>query len=84
MPRYFFDIFQDEKITPDEEGREFPDLDGARREALRLLAEMAKELVIDAHDERRKIAVRVRDQDGEVLTAAAVFGVKTRSNGGGH
>lgn len=83
MSRYYFDIIEDDEVTPDEEGVELPDLVDARREAVQSLADIARELVVDAADEPRRVAVRVRDDSGEVLTAAAVFDLRTRPNGAG-
>lgn len=78
MSRYYFDIVEDDQVAPDEEGIDLPDLVEARREAVHSLADIARELVVDGADEPRQIVVRVRDESGEVLTAAAVFDVKTK------
>lgn len=80
MTRYFFDVIEDDQVTPDEEGVELPGIEEARREAVQSLSDMAKELAVDLANERRKVVIRVRDESGEVLTGAALFDVKTRPN----
>jgi len=42
MPRYFFHT-QDGRRYPDDEGTELPDLESARLEATRIMAELLKE-----------------------------------------
>ncbi len=42
MPRYFFDV-RDGEYFPDNEGREFADLEGARLHAVVLSAELLRE-----------------------------------------
>jgi hypothetical protein len=43
MAQYFFDIIADGKLSPDEEGMILPNMDAARREASRSLADLARD-----------------------------------------
>jgi hypothetical protein len=45
MKRYFFDLRKDEALAVDEEGTELPSIDAVQEEAVRSLAEMAKQAV---------------------------------------
>src|SRR4051794_28894741 len=45
MRRYYFDMRVGDDLGEDEEGADLPDLDAVQKEALRFLADMAKELI---------------------------------------
>jgi hypothetical protein len=65
MRRFFFHIYNDE-ITQDEEGRELPDLEGAREIALESARELVCESVHRGHlnlDHR----IEVADESGEIV-----------------
>jgi hypothetical protein len=69
MRRYYFDMRNGEKLTLDEEGVEFPDLDAAKQEAALALADMALDVSLNP----AKISVEVRDDAGTVMRARMVF-----------
>ena len=71
MPRYYFDIKDDDDVTIDDRGVDLPDLDAAIAEARQALADMVGEALQQKdHDE---MAVRIRDAiDGAVLMEVTV------------
>ncbi|MER8549985.1 MULTISPECIES: hypothetical protein [unclassified Mesorhizobium] len=74
MPRYFFDSDEDGIVYSDDQGTLYDDLPLVRKEALRTLAEMARDGL-----PHRRIAVKVRDDRGDlVLEVALTFAVETR------
>jgi hypothetical protein len=66
MPRYFFHLHNDED-TLDEEGRELPDIDAARREARADARHMAAESVSSTGRLDRSHFVAVTRADGKLL-----------------
>lgn len=66
MPRYHFNIHNSVGFVPDEEGRELPDLDTAREEALKgarsLLAEEILQGTVDL-----KGRLEILDEAGRLL-----------------
>jgi hypothetical protein len=69
MRRYYFDMRHGEKLTLDEEGVEFANLDAAKQEAALALADMALDVSLNP----TKISVEVRDDAGTVMRARLVF-----------
>jgi hypothetical protein len=59
MPRYYFDIRDDDKVYPDEDGLEFDDIEDIKIEAARALTEIARDVIPGAL--RRVLAIEVRD-----------------------
>lgn len=68
MPRFFFDITDNGRVERDLEGTEFPDIEGARKDAMSTLVEIAKDelpdgdardFVIDIHDGDSKPRITV-------------------------
>ncbi len=67
MPLFYFDVREGSKLTPDEDGLEFPDLDAAEREAATAAAEMGRDRL--PRGDARDITVAVRNEYGQqVLT----------------
>ena len=66
MPRYHFDVVEDDLIAVDEEGLELPDLQAAELEATRSLANVARDIQIGAAD--REIAIKIRTESGPAMT----------------
>jgi hypothetical protein len=69
MPLFYFDVRDDEKVTTDEQGMHFNGIEGARDEATRGLAEMAKDVLPGAA--RRRLSIVVRDEAKEPLLIVA-------------
>jgi protocatechuate 3,4-dioxygenase beta subunit len=64
MPRYYFPSWDGENFLPDEDGLEFEGIEQARTEAVRGLAEMARDSLCGSADERI-LKIRVVDQEGK-------------------
>ena len=65
MTRYYFDTSDGDRLVPDEEGMELDNLEAARMEAQRGIADMAGDVFPDG--DHREIVVTVRDESGPVL-----------------
>ncbi|TGD94077.1 DUF6894 family protein [Methylobacterium nonmethylotrophicum] len=70
MPRFFFDI-QDDCLTTDDVGTEFPNAHAACDAAIRVLPNIARDEV--ARSESRQVAVLLRDEAGRALFAASLI-----------
>lgn len=68
MPRYYFDVKDDDGTFVDEVGLELASMDAAIKEARRALADMVKDALRERdHDE---VAIEIRDgADGPVVIA---------------
>lgn len=71
MPRFFFDIHDNEDVQRDSEGLELNDAQGARQEAVRTLTSLG------FHDpqrnvEQRTLSVVVRDHEGFPIYSATL------------
>jgi hypothetical protein len=73
MPRYFFDIFDAQGLTRDEEGIEFASMDDAVAEARRTLGGMVKDALLDGHE--NEIEIRIRDGQGPVVLSVTMRSV---------
>ncbi len=71
MALYYFDIHDGEHDTRDEEGSEFAELDAVRREAIRILPDIAREVMPNDGD-RRDVIVDVRNGTGMVIYTATL------------
>lgn len=65
MPRYRFNVRHDEHMFLDTESQELPGIEEAEAEALRALAEMAKDAIPATMS--RELAVEVADETGKPL-----------------
>jgi hypothetical protein len=59
MPHYSFDLQDDEFVSPDTEGLDYPDDEVAKREALRGLAELARDH-LPSHGPPQTLVMTVR------------------------
>jgi hypothetical protein len=73
MPRYYFDIRENDEIVVDELGMDFPDLQAAAIEAAQSLADMARDFLPGA--ECYSLAIEVRDDDKPLFKAAIAYEV---------
>ena len=62
MPRYFFDIDDGDRRTLDDEGFDLPGLQEARDEAIRVLPDIARDVLPDG--DHRNFVVTVRAEGG--------------------
>jgi hypothetical protein len=65
MPRYFFDVRDQQSVVYDEIGIELADIDAARREAWRALAEMMQEEISRAG--KAVVAIDIRTGSGQFV-----------------
>lgn len=70
MPRFFFDTDDGDRTIRDEEGQDLNDAETARRVALDVLPDMARDKLPDG-DERTFVA-SLRDERGTVLYVATL------------
>lgn len=69
MARFFFPSSDGDSFEPDHVGVEFDSVEGARADAVRALAEMARDL-LDGGSDSRLLRVRVVDEAGQTVFAA--------------
>ena len=60
MPRYYFDMQEGDRFVPDEVGVVLPDIESARDQTTRALAEIARDTLPGTF--RREIAIEVTDE----------------------
>ena len=83
MKRYYFDVRHGDRLVPDEEGMDFPNIETVQREAALSLADVTKDIIqrpLKAGDGMAsQLAIEVRDDDGPILQARFTFELrKTR------
>ena len=79
MPRYYFDVRDEEGISTDDEGIEFRALEGAWMEAALSAAELAKErLPARLFHGDQQMTVDIRDERGPVIRVSVTFSVEPR------
>jgi hypothetical protein len=70
MPLYFFDVTDTGRTSHDNRGMELPSLIEARREALRALADIAKDEL--PNGDYRDFTIHIRENDGPPLLTASL------------
>jgi hypothetical protein len=68
MSRYYFNLREDDELIPDDEGVELPTMESAREEAIRGLADCARDAICNAA--RSEVAVEVLDGERKPLFIA--------------
>ena len=66
MPRYYFDLDDGKQFRSDNEGSELANDEAARQEAIRTLAEVAKD-VLPNDGQQLDMFIHVRNSDGKHL-----------------
>ncbi len=73
MSVFYFDTHDDQHTVRDDTGMELPDLEAARKEAMKLLPDIARD-VLPNDGNRRDIIGDIRDETGRlVFTAHLAF-----------
>jgi hypothetical protein len=67
MPRYYFDVWEADGLTLDDEGIELRGIEAVQNAAVRSLADMAREAVNSRSTVGNDMAIEVRDADGPIL-----------------
>jgi hypothetical protein len=76
LPRFYFDVHDGEKFTPDQVGLELDDAHAALQEAVRALPTIARDALPDGT--RRDFVIEVRNEAGRpVLRARLALTVET-------
>lgn len=75
MTRYYFDVRIRDDVGEDEEGVNLPDLQAVKREAMRVLADVVRELI----EFPVPMAVEIRDDIGPVMQIRVVVNI-SRTN----
>jgi hypothetical protein len=75
MPRYYFDLRDNEELAVDEEGMELPTLQAVQIETARSLVDIAKHAIWTKAESvlRHRMAIEVRNGTGPVLQARFTF-----------
>ncbi|MGY2904670.1 DUF6894 family protein [Bradyrhizobium sp. URHC0002] len=76
MPRYYFDIREENHLAVDEEGMWLPDMQAVQEEAARCLAGVARDEVrrpTGDPNRNHRMAIEVRDDNGPVLQVKFTF-----------
>ena len=75
MPRYYFDLRDNDELAVDEEGLELPTVQAVQIEAARSLVDMAKHAIWTKAETvlGHRMAIEVRDENGPVLRAKFTF-----------
>ena len=70
MPRFFFDVREGVRFTPDDEGLEFPGIAVPKHEAAETAAAIGRDLL--PKGTARAVTVEVRNQHGQRVATATV------------
>jgi hypothetical protein len=70
MPRFFFDIFDGEKLWVDDEGSAHNDLAAARHEAVDTLTSIGREVF--PHGRANSLSIDIRTEDREAVERVVV------------
>lgn len=74
MPRYYFDVYEGDKVTVDADGIQFGSAAIAWTEAARSVAEMARDAFPQhADDITHSLKIEVRDESGLAFSVKADF-----------
>ena len=89
MPRYYFDLRDDNGLALDEEGLELSSARAVQAEAAKSVADMARDAVLSAAPtgDRQQMAIEVRDRGGPVMQVKFCFQIedlKSRQKSRGH
>jgi hypothetical protein len=70
VPRFYFDIHDGERFTPDDEGLVLPDAQAARDRAVSTLPDIARDVMPDGA--KRDFVVTMRDESGTAIFRASL------------
>lgn len=74
MPRYYFDVWEGDKVNVDADGMQFGSVTAAWTEAARSVAEMARDAFPNQEDGAiHSLAIDVRDEHGLAFSVKAAF-----------
>ena len=70
MPHFYFDTKDGGGPIRDDDGQDLPDREAARRQAMRALREMVRDVLPDG--DRRDFVASIRDETGQVIYSAVL------------
>lgn len=70
MPRYYFDVYDSDGLAADEDGQELASRESARRAAIEVLPDIARDEL--PRGDREVFAVKVRDESGRYIFEASL------------
>lgn len=74
MPRFHFDIRDDDRFTRDDEGKEFADVKAARKEAVETGASIARDVFMSGSADH--VVVDVRDDHDPLIKISITLNVE--------
>jgi uncharacterized protein DUF6894 len=74
MPRFHFDISEDDHFIRDDEGQEFTDVGAARKEAVETGASIARDAFIAGSGDH--VVINVRDDEAQLLKISITLDVE--------
>ena len=77
MPRFLFDVLEEDRVTPDEVGIELESVEAAEREAIRRVTGIGAESL--SKDRASEIEVQVKDHEGFLLLTVTASVVVRRT-----
>ena len=77
MPRFYFDVREEDGVTSDEVGVELESLEAAEREAIRMVTGIGHESL--SKDRSSEIEVQVKDNEGFLLLTVTISVVVRRT-----
>jgi hypothetical protein len=77
MPRFYFDVREEDRVTPEEVGVELESLEAAEREAIRMVTGIGHESL--SKDRSSEIEVQVKDKEGFLLLTVTISVVVRRT-----
>jgi hypothetical protein len=78
LPLYYFDLRDDDKVVPDDEGTELASMDEVQNEAAFALADMLRDQlpIANGNGRVRDLIVEVRDSGGAVMRVRFSFEIE--------
>jgi hypothetical protein len=77
MPRFYFDVREEDGVTSDEVGVELESVEAAEREAIRMVTGIGHESL--SKDRSSEIEVQVKDNEGFLLLTVTISVVVRRT-----
>ena len=68
MPRFYFDVSEGPKFSPDEDGFDLDSLEAAEREATQTLIQLGRDWLPRAHD----VSIQIRDEQHCQVLAVSI------------
>lgn len=82
MPHFYFDLLEDGAVVPDDTGLVLENLEQAKLEARKALADLVREEIRDGNTIRRpgEVSVQIRYHDEGPVVMTIAYSITDRSN----